>query len=175
MMLSATIVLRLGRRLGHGTIISVSGPNRPKYRYFGVAFRKFNEFTVSRKRIIYVLKFIIAIIIKCRDAVDDVGAVGEDAWMDEEDADGNEEGGSHPEDLFAVLAGEVEDGCVGFVVAGGVDVEPAEKDYAQIEQYGCPVVEFLLRSGDMVSRHHLFLGFLMRRVRGSFWQGLTSM
>ena len=73
MMLSATIVLRLGRRLGHGTIISVSGPNRPKYRYFGVAFRKFNEFTVSRKRIIYVLKFIIAIIIKCRDAVDDVG------------------------------------------------------------------------------------------------------
>jgi hypothetical protein len=64
--------------------------------------------------------------------------------MDEEYTDGQNKGNAHPEQLFAVLAGEVENGGMVLVVAGGIDVNPAKQDKEEIEAYRYPVVPFLL-------------------------------
>ena len=62
---------------------------------------------------------------------------------DEEDADGDQQGDGNPQELFAVLDGEVEDGGVHLVVAGGVDVHPSKDDDGQVKADGEPVEPFL--------------------------------
>ena len=71
--------------------------------------------------------------------------VGEDARLGEDDDGGQEDGHCHPDELFAMLHGEVEEHGVLGAVARGIDVEPAEEHEGEPQPDGEPVdFQFLL-------------------------------
>ena len=94
--------------------------------------------------------------------------------MHQQHAHRNNKRRTHPQQLLAMLAREIEHLGMVLVVTGGIDVQPPEQHDAQIQQYRHPVVSFLLGYRQSVVIHYLLLGFLILRVSGSFWQGLIS-